>query len=120
MFLEDKTIEDRKQQKLEQTSQLTPTIVDSSSVDHTMSTKRRQPVGIAESEMVDSEQSTNTYELESTDLQKSIDAYTLELVDCQEPIDMHKPEPNEESTDTSEHEPTMGSGRYQLRQRRAP
>ena len=58
--------------------------------------------------------------MESTDPQKLIEAYESESVDLQQPIDMYEHVSSEESAETSEPEPTMGSGRYQLRQRRAP
>ena len=66
------------------------------------------------------EQPTNTYESESTDLQKLIEAYELKLDDLQKLVDMHEPELSEELIDTSKPKPTMGGGRYPLRQRRAP
>ena len=65
-------------------------------------------------------QPTNTYELELTNLQRSIEAYESDLINLQQLTNMHEPEPNVELVDTSEHEPTMGGGRYPLRKRREP
>ena len=56
------TTEDWKQQKSGSSSQSTPTPMDSGLVNSTQSTNRRQQIDTAESELVDSEQPTNTHE----------------------------------------------------------
>ena len=69
------------------------------------------------------EKLTNTYELESelANLLKLIEDYeSLDSVDFQQLIEANEPEPNEESTETSESELTMGGRRYPLRERTTP
>ena len=92
-------------------------------VDSTQSTVRRKLVGTTESELVELEQPTNTYESESesANLLKSIEEYdSWESVDLQQLIDTYEPDPNEESIGSSKPEPTMGGRTYPLRERRAP
>ena len=74
VLMEDKTIKVTKQNQLKPTSQQTTTIIpiDQS---HTWSIERKQSLGMAESEMRDSELPTNEDELESANPEQPIDMY---------------------------------------------
>ena len=120
--MEDKVIDDWKQQKSEVTSESAPTVVDSGLVNLPQSAAWRILVGTAKFELVNSEQLTNTDESELAEPQKLTEVYEAhesESVDLQQPIDMYESEPNEELANTSESERIMGGGRYPLRKRKA-
>ena len=119
VFLEDKTIEDWKQQKSESTNQSTSTTIDLRPSEPTQSVVRRQPIGTAESESVDSERPTD-YESESAELLRSIEEYELESSNLEKSIDIYEPKQRGESGETPEREPTTSGRRYPLRERRAP
>ena len=72
---------------------------------------RQQLADEAKSESVDSKKPIDTHESNLADLQKSIKAYESESVDLQQPIGIYEHGPSEESVETSESDPIMGSGR---------
>ena len=85
VFLEEKTIENWKQQKSELTSQSTPTTTDLRPSELT------QPIGRVDYESVGLEQPTNTDESESPYLLKSIEEYELESANPERPINTYEP-----------------------------
>ena len=103
VFVEDKTIEDWKQQKSESTPHSTSTTIDLRPIESSPTAVRRQLAERAESELIDSEKQID-YESKLAKLQRSIDEYEMELSNQERPIDEQNPEQREELAETSKRE----------------